>query len=206
MSQAARISLSAQVNGLRQLGAEQQDPVRFRYLASLATRLEAKHLAHTPQGQRLAAAIATFRASLDESSTGATETLSDASIASEAERVPEERPRSRLRCLLDQLEQTDAGPDTMAAPESTPQPGASSPPRPLRALVQARTDLQRRQRQARIHRAIDEVPEEAGPMNAHRLVSRALRELQRISPAYLDRFVSYTDTLMALERLANRKT
>ena len=41
-------------------------------------------------------------------------------------------------------------------------------------------------------------------MNAHRLVSRALKEMQTLSPEYLDRFARYTDTLLALERLAKR--
>ena len=55
--------------------------------------------------------------------------------------------------------------------------------------------------QDRIRHAIEHAPKDAGPINAHRLVSRAIAEMQKLSPEYLDRFVNYTDTLMALERL-----
>jgi hypothetical protein len=41
-------------------------------------------------------------------------------------------------------------------------------------------------------------------MNAHRLVSRAIAEMQTLSPEYLARFARYTDTLLTLERLARK--
>lgn len=59
--------------------------------------------------------------------------------------------------------------------------------------------------QQRLHHAIEHAPRDAGPMNAHRLVSRAIAEMLKLSPEYLHRFANYTDTLMALEKLG-RKT
>ena len=56
----------------------------------------------------------------------------------------------------------------------------------------------------RIRHAIESTPKEAGPMNAHRLVSRAIAEMQTLSPEYLTRFARYTDTLLTLERLARK--
>ncbi len=56
----------------------------------------------------------------------------------------------------------------------------------------------------RIQHAIESTPKEAGPMNAHRLVSRAIAEMQTLSPEYLARFARYTDTLLTLERLARK--
>ncbi|MBO6850975.1 MAG: DUF2894 domain-containing protein, partial [Marinobacter sp.] len=41
-------------------------------------------------------------------------------------------------------------------------------------------------------------------MNAHRLVSRAIATMETLSPEYLNRFVNYADTLLALERLGKK--
>lgn len=53
-----------------------------------------------------------------------------------------------------------------------------------------------------IARALDEAPENAGPLNAHQLVIRAVTTMQTLAPAYLNRFVSYVDTLVWLEQAA----
>lgn len=51
-----------------------------------------------------------------------------------------------------------------------------------------------------IARALDEAPENAGPLNAHLLVIRTLNTLSDIAPAYLNRFVSWIDSLLWLEQ------
>ena len=43
-------------------------------------------------------------------------------------------------------------------------------------------------------------PENAGPLNSHLLVLRALRQMHQTSPAYLKRFMDYADTLLWLEQ------
>ncbi len=43
------------------------------------------------------------------------------------------------------------------------------------------------------------VPQNAGPLNSHRLVSRSLGCLRGLSPAYLQRFVSHVDALLWLD-------
>ena len=70
--------------------------------------------------------------------------------------------------------------------------------------MRARADQGTHALQARIRQAIESTPKDAGPMNAHRLVSRAIAEMQSLSPEYLERFARYTDTLLALERLAKK--
>ncbi|MCG8313210.1 MAG: DUF2894 domain-containing protein [Pseudomonadales bacterium] len=50
-----------------------------------------------------------------------------------------------------------------------------------------------------VTQAIKEAPENAGPLNSHRLVIRSLSAIRDLSPAYMNRFVSYLDTLLWLE-------
>jgi hypothetical protein len=45
-----------------------------------------------------------------------------------------------------------------------------------------------------------QVPENAGPLHSDRLVLRALQTLRELSPAYLNRYMAYVDTLMGLEQ------
>ncbi len=58
--------------------------------------------------------------------------------------------------------------------------------------------------QDRILDATEHAPKDAGPIDAHRLVSWAIAEMQKLSPAYPNRLVNYTGTLMALEGLARK--
>jgi len=48
--------------------------------------------------------------------------------------------------------------------------------------------------------AIEQGPENAGPLNSHQLVLRSLSLMRDLSPAYLNRFMSYADALLWLEQ------
>ncbi|MDX5297867.1 MAG: DUF2894 domain-containing protein [Gammaproteobacteria bacterium] len=76
--------------------------------------------------------------------------------------------------------------------------------RELRAAQSVRVAKARRHSAQRIAQALAQSPADAGPLNSHRLVIRSLNTLQSISPDYLNRFVGYVDTLMALEQAAAR--
>ncbi len=51
-----------------------------------------------------------------------------------------------------------------------------------------------------VSHAIKERPENAGPLNSQMLVTRSLFAMRQLSPSYLNRFVSYIDTLLWLEQ------
>ncbi|WP_323751489.1 DUF2894 domain-containing protein [Marinobacter sp.] len=191
---------------LKETRADQADPVRFHYLATLEQRLRVKGLQGTAHWQKLEHALAELQARGNQSS--------------EQPSTAEPRPRSLLADLVDRLNHAqDSTP--AQAPRSPieqlifgsteedaeqPQPSTvSSSPQPLKAMARATANHGIQALQDRIQHAIEHTPEGAGPMNAHRLVSRAIAEMQRLSPAYLNRMVNYTDTLMALEKLG-RKT
>lgn len=53
----------------------------------------------------------------------------------------------------------------------------------------------------RLTQARARVPDNAGPLNTHRLLHAAVAGMRATSPAYLDRFMGHVDALLALERL-----
>ncbi|WP_417512992.1 DUF2894 domain-containing protein [Marinobacter sp.] len=198
--------LHPQLEELRSCGADQMNPARFRYLEALALRLSAKGLQKSRHWQKLAQAIADYQASYE-------------STAQPSKTVEAHSP-SPLSDLLARLNQSPDTAATTTASRSTleqlvfgaPEEGSSPIQRmpdtgtrqPLKAMTRAYADHGKQALQDRIRHAIEHAPKDAGPINAHRLVSRALAEMQKLSPDYLNRFVNYTDTLMALERLRRK--
>jgi len=189
---------------LRQSGADRQDPVRFRYLESFERRLRSKGLQHGEHWLKLQQAISDYQArqGMADMAEPVTTTAGDHSPSllnrlldalNQSAEAPAEAPRSALeqRIFGGEEELPEAGPINDA-------------PRPLKALARVRTGQDTRALQQRIRQAIESTPAEAGPMNAHRLVSRALAEMQKLSPEYTLRFARYIDTLLALEKCSRK--
>ena len=202
MSEAPGPSL---LESLRQNGADQNDPVRFRYLESFEQRLRSKGLHQgTTHWRKLEQAVSDYQAKFDgacqpEPTSAVSEPSPLSSLLNRLNQTaepPVEAPRSAL-------EQRVFGQPTEEQPQAHP---ASSPnnPRPLKAMIRAKAEQGNHVLEERIRHAIESTPKEAGPMNAHRLVSRAIAEMQKLSPEYLERFARYTDTLLTLERLARK--
>lgn len=70
----------------------------------------------------------------------------------------------------------------------------------LRSMRHFRDVLARRTIERAVTTAMEEVPENAGPLNAHLLVVQAITTMRDIAPEYLNRFVSYIDTLLWLDQ------
>ena len=81
---------------------------------------------------------------------------------------------------------------------------AIAPVGELKALKQLREDWAKRGTEKAIAKALDEAPEDAGPLNAHRLVVKALETMQDVSPEYLARFVNYVETVLWLEQASSK--
>lgn len=188
-----------QLATLEAAGARQRDPVRFRYLESLTGRLaDSRYPAHHAKLQR---ALDEFAKNIPQS---------------DPEPGPREEPMSTspLRALLERLQGADNdmeegdGDDPLAMLfrqqekqlESGQDTGAP-PRRELKAARHLRTSQARLNTETRIARAIAATPGDAGPLNAHRLVTRALERIREISPAYLNRFAAHMETLMWLEKI-----
>ncbi|MBE9540185.1 MAG: DUF2894 domain-containing protein [Proteobacteria bacterium] len=80
------------------------------------------------------------------------------------------------------------------------------PPNPeeLNSIRRFREALVVRNADKLVSRAIEEIPEGAGPLNPQKLIVQSLASMRDLSPHYLNRFVSYIDTLLWLEE-AGRK-
>ncbi|MEH6588805.1 MAG: DUF2894 domain-containing protein [Halioglobus sp.] len=74
--------------------------------------------------------------------------------------------------------------------------------RELRAVRSFRETSARASTQKRVSRAIADHPADSGPLNSQRLTVESLAIMRQLSPSYLNRFVSYVDTLLWLDQSA----
>lgn len=197
------VSVRPQLDQLRQAGEDRLDPVRFRYLEALEHRLRTRELQHSRHWQKLLQAVREYQLKARQARLPST---------------PRFPPRpSSLGSLLEDLAQVPAAKATAsqsavearvfgdAAGHGPSLTGDRNPgPRPLKAITRAHANQDAQALHERIRRAIEQAPGNAGPMNAHRVVSRAVAEMHTLSPDYMKRFARYTDTLMALEKLGKK--
>lgn len=207
---------------LRDQGAEQLDPVRFRFLQALARRADT-----APAGVRLQlehklqAGVADLGQRLRQV---------EQATHNEATRLTRQHPElaRELRKLV--AAGDHQGVRRLAAQGTRPplcapltqlnrhilnarqHPGADEPTGPAHASGQAHgpTELKSaarfRDTWARIHAeeevnlAVGRGPENAGPLNSHRLVLKTLGLMRDLSPDYLRRFLSQVDSLLWLEQ------
>lgn len=69
----------------------------------------------------------------------------------------------------------------------------------LRAARRFQSAMVRQNADNTVTRALAEIPPDCGPLNPQRLATRSLQAMRDLSPHYLNRFVSYIDTLFWLE-------
>ena len=83
-------------------------------------------------------------------------------------------------------------------------PRAATPraptPAPLKSVAAFQHTWSRLRAEQRLRQALAQVPAQAGPLNSSHLVHQVLREMHRLSPAYLDAFMAHVDTLLRLEQ------
>ena len=94
-----------------------------------------------------------------------------------------------LSALVDRLGRVPA-PTSASAGAATP---------PLRSVSAFKDTWSRLRAEQRLRQALAGVPAQAGPLNSSHVVHRALQALHDLSPAYLDAFIAYIDTLLALD-------
>ncbi|MDX1757160.1 MAG: DUF2894 domain-containing protein [Marinobacter sp.] len=221
---AAQETIPEQLARLHQQGAHRFDPVRFQYLHSLARRL-----AESPRQQhRLPRALAAFQEQFEQARRQAADLIDDCAsdlphphlvslqqcleqgdyrgVHRLARRFRARQRPSPLADLQERLLAQSAQPrgDEASSPQRPAPSPTLQPRRELRALSEVRAAQAQLSIEKRIANAIANTPDNAGPMNAHRLVTRAVTTMQRLSPDYLNRFVGYVDTLLALEQMARK--
>jgi hypothetical protein len=84
-----------------------------------------------------------------------------------------------------------------AAADNLAQPPGRMPE--LKAMRYVRTALTEFGAQRRVAQASREIHDESGPLNPQKLVTDSLHLMGQLSPAYLERFIAYSDTLLWLD-------
>ena len=181
------VDLDPQIAALRAAGAQRLDPLRLHYLEVLSARARAQagrvqSLLH----DKLARAVADFQLRLAQA-----HSTPDAA----AQALPSAPPGPEslgdlVRSLAQHVpEKVEAGLHTMVAtgPE-------------LKSVRLFRNTWSKLSADKQLNQALDQAPKNAGPINSHMLVLRSLALMRERSPDYLNRFISYADTLVCLEQ------
>ncbi|WP_372796621.1 DUF2894 domain-containing protein [Litorivivens sp.] len=112
--------------------------------------------------------------------------------------------------VLSKLDQQLQDQNTRLLGEALPTPVPDDAPQPeadgLRAAQKFRHTQQRHAKRKTVEFALERRPENPGPLNPQMLAVKILSEIQAVSPAYLERYVSFMDALVTLEKSTNKAT
>jgi len=176
---------AATLDAWRARGEHRVDPVRFRFIEALARRA-AGHEGDARRilDEKVAGLLAAYRAKIEK-------------IDKSAGAAPAAPPASSVRGPLAELvahvaRQSPLQADGQAATDAAPE---------LKTLRYFRSTWSRLSADRRLTQSWAKVPENAGPLNSHHLVHRSLMLMHELSPEYLNRFMSYVDTLLWVDQV-----
>ena len=177
------------VCALRLEGADRLDPVRFRYIEVLAQRISS----HSGSVKRildgkLDAAVAALRQRLEQSQ-------GDALRATIALPEASAMQRETLGDLVRHMAQHTPQPSGIAMAASM----ATTPRTELKSVHYFRNTWSKLSAEKQVTQAMGQAPKNAGPINSHVVALRSLALMRDTSPDYLNRFMSYVDTLLCLD-------
>jgi hypothetical protein len=203
----------ATLEAWRARGADRHDPVRFHFIEALARRAAAQRgAARRILDDKLARLLRAY----EELAQGATPQPGDAG--------PGDPQPGSLAGLLAELARHhaavrgDAGAAGAASGSTSASISASisgaisgstselaTAPRPsypeVPLLDYVRAVWSRVSADRQLRQSLEQVPQNAGPLNSSHLVHRALSAMHELSPAYLHQFLAYADALSWMERL-----
>jgi hypothetical protein len=162
----------------RQRGADRLDPVRFRFIEAMARRAAA----HEGEARRL------LDARLER-------LLAEHGAALEKLEPPRRKPTPAAPAeggLADLL--------AHVAERTGVAEGAARSAADLKSLRYFRSTWSRLSADRRLNQSQAKVPENAGPLNSQHLVHRAITLMRDTSPDYLNRLMSYIDTLSWIDQ------
>ena len=207
---------------LRDQGGERFDGAGFYYLATLARRAAAHEgSARRMLEAKLALAAASFSDRFEQARAVAAELLATTckqhpAAASALQQLFADSDfqglrhlqatlQARQQCvrlteLVAQFEPGLAEAPLRAPAHHAPSPAgeASAPTLELKTVRESRATWARMSVHRQLSMAMQRAPKNAGPINSHMLVLRSLAMMKDISPDYLNRLVSYADTLLML--------
>ena len=175
----------ATLDAWRARGAHRVDPVRFRLIEAMVRRA-AGHEGDARRilDQKVAGLLAAYREKLEE----AQRTVDGTKQEAPAGRGPLAQLVEHIARQSPLQAEGSGGTDAAAGPE-------------LKTLRYFKSTWSRLSAERRITQSLAKVPENAGPLNSHHLVHRSLMLMHELSPDYLNRFMSYVDTLLWVDQL-----
>ncbi len=190
MDKPGDIDHAAALQAWRASGADRVDPVRFRFIEAMVRRTAAQHdAARRVLDARVAALLAAYGETVQRAS------AQGCSAAAAPSAAPQPGPLSAL---------TEALTQHAAAQVEHDQPLGLPPsligPAELKSAQYFRSTWSRLSTQKRLMESLAQLPENAGPLNSHRLVHRAMSLMHEMSPAYLQKFMAHVEALMWLDR------
>ena len=188
VNNAPAFDAGAALAALREREAHHADAVRFRFIEAMARRADA----HGGDTRRmLDERIAQLLAAYTQANAEALAQRPDA-VAAAREPSPERSARSALAELVDHIAQH------APAPAAGLPSGGTTPE--LKAVTYFRSTWSKLSAERRLTQSLAKVPDNAGPLNSHHLVHRALLLMRDLSPEYLNRFMSYVDALLWIDQ------
>lgn len=186
--EAARAGLEDRLQTLRQAGAAQVDPVRLHFLEVLARGIAAVPVAQQNLLQPR------WDAAFD-----ALQRACETAGPLQARREPAPTPGLAALAALNRHARAASG--QVRGTEVLPPDDADAGE--LRSLRAFRDSWSRIAAVDTVDAAVAHGPDNAGPLNSHRLVLRSLALMRALSPEYLRRFLSQVQTLQRLETVAS---
>ncbi|RST52106.1 DUF2894 domain-containing protein [Variovorax sp. DXTD-1] len=181
------------IGAWRAQGQHRADPVRFHLMEAFARRTAAHQgEARRILDEKLAGLAAAYGRNLEKAQ----------GADSAAKRLPAGAPaRGALAELVDHIARhaPAIGGGTAVAEDTLH--GLAPAPAELKTLKFFRSTWSRLSAERRLTQSLAKVPENAGPLNSHHLVHRSLLLMRDLSPEYLNRFMTYVDTLLWVDQL-----
>lgn len=210
------VEIDSMTSALRTAGADRFDAVRWHYIEVLAKRA-ASHQGSVRRllDTRLAQVLAEFKGRFEFAQAAARETLfhgiqrypHDASTLQQLfdtgdfkqmqRRITAWESREQCASLGELVRQLEQHATEHADTRPEQNAGARTE---LKAVRKFRRTWAKLSVDKQVTKAFEQAPKNAGPINSHMLVLRSLALMREISPDYLNRFMSYTDTLLCLEQ------
>jgi hypothetical protein len=193
----AVITTGAALDAWRARGADRIDPVRFRFIEAMARRTagqqgDARRLLDDKLA-RLLAAYGERVAAGDQVPDDLAAPPTTTSVSQHSQ--PE---RGALAELVAHIGRVSAHGDGPAPGDAV---ASLTPSGEQRTLRYFRNTWSRLSAERRVTQSLAKVPENAGPLNSHHLVHRSLTLMRDLSPEYLNRFMSYVDTLLWIDQV-----
>lgn len=189
----------AAVAAWRARGAGRFDPVRLHFIETLAKRTaaqrgEARRLLDERLRQLLSAYGEDFEKAVPEAAAATSQPLPRGALAELVEHIARQSP-------LPEEAPAPSGAVPARATSASLASSVAAAPAELKTMRYFRGTWSRLSADRRLTQSLAKMPENAGPLNSHHLVHRALILMRDLSPEYLNRFMTYVDTLLWVEQL-----